>query len=435
MNRPHIVYLHTHDTGRMVSPYGHAVPTPRLQQLAEESVLFRQAFSAAPTCSPSRAGLLTGQAPHSAGMLGLAHMGWGLKDYRQHLVHPLHEAGYRSAMVGVQHVAPGPDEGDRIGYHEHLRAPGPRAHDVADAAVDFLGRTHEQPFFLSVGFVETHTLPTDGATFGYPARDDRYVAPPPTLPDTPQVRADVASFHAAADAFDTALGRVLDALDAHGLRESTIVLVTTDHGVALPGMKATLTDLGTGVMMLLRGPGLPRGSVCDALVSQIDVVPTLCELIGIDVPAWVQGRSLLPVVRDGVEVNEAVFAEMTYHVAYEPARSVRTRRWRYTRRFGERRLPVLPNTDDSPSKDVWVEAGWRDRAVADEELFDLVLDPGERRNLAGDPALHDVLSQLRALLEDWMRRTEDPILSGPIAQPAGFPYVDADRTSPEEVDA
>lgn len=433
MIRPNIVYLHTHDTGRMISPYGHAVPTPRLQRFAEQAVLFRQAFSAAPTCSPSRAALLTGQASHSAGMLGLAHMGWGLRDYRQHLVHPLHDAGYTSAMVGVQHVAPGPDEGEVIGYHEHLRTPGPRADDISAAAVEYLSRAHDRPFFLSVGFVETHTLPTDGSTFGYPPLDDRFVAPPPTLPDTPEVRADVASFHASAAVMDAAMGRVLDALDTNGLAENTIVIVTTDHGVALPGMKATLTDLGTGVMLLLRGPGLPSGTVCDALVSQIDVVPTLCELADVPTPGWVQGRSMLPAVLDDVEVNDAVFSELTYHVAYEPARSVRTRRWRYTRRFTERSRPVLPNTDDSPSKDVWVAAGWRDRTVATEELFDVVLDPAERRNLAVDPDHAAVLAELRSTLEDWMVRTDDPLLAGAVEEPAGFPYVDVDATSPEEV--
>ncbi|MCB0172753.1 MAG: sulfatase-like hydrolase/transferase, partial [Anaerolineae bacterium] len=100
-----ILYLHSHDTGRYIQPYGHAVPTPHLQQLAEEGVLFRRAFSAAPTCSPSRACLLTGQSAHSNGMLGLAHRGFTLNDYHQHLVHTLRRAGYYSALVGIQHIA------------------------------------------------------------------------------------------------------------------------------------------------------------------------------------------------------------------------------------------------------------------------------------------------------------------------------------------
>jgi len=78
MARPNILYLHSHDTGRTIQPYGHAVATPHLQRLADQGVLFRRAFCAAPTCSPSRAALLTGQCPHSSGMLGLAHRGFRL---------------------------------------------------------------------------------------------------------------------------------------------------------------------------------------------------------------------------------------------------------------------------------------------------------------------------------------------------------------------
>src|SRR5512147_2788750 len=109
MNRPNILYLHSHDTGRYIQPYGHAIPTPRLQRLAEQGVLFRKAFSAAPTCSPSRAALLTGQAPHSSGMLGLAHLGFSLHDYRQHILHTLRQVRYQSVLVGMQHLVPEAD--------------------------------------------------------------------------------------------------------------------------------------------------------------------------------------------------------------------------------------------------------------------------------------------------------------------------------------
>ena len=89
MSRPNILYLHSHDTGRYIEPYGYPVPTPNLQAFAEQGVVFRQAFCGGPTCSPSRAALLTGQAPHSSGMIGLAHMGFKLHDYSQHIVHTL----------------------------------------------------------------------------------------------------------------------------------------------------------------------------------------------------------------------------------------------------------------------------------------------------------------------------------------------------------
>src|ERR1051325_7822008 len=97
--RPNIIYIHSHDTGRYLQPYGHAVPAPNFQRLTDGGVLFRQAFNAAPTCSPSRASLLTGQCPHSNGMLGLAHRGFSLTDYKRHISHTLRAAGYHTELI------------------------------------------------------------------------------------------------------------------------------------------------------------------------------------------------------------------------------------------------------------------------------------------------------------------------------------------------
>lgn len=428
--RPNIVYLHTHDTGRFVQPYGAPVATPRLQRFAEEGVLFRQAFSAAPTCSPSRAALLTGQAPHSAGMMGLAHWGHRLEDPRQHLAHTLASAGYHTAMVGQQHVND-PLDHTALGYAELLPSSGPRAHELLPGVLDFLGAPHEHPFFLSVGLFETHTMPDGGGTFGYPGTDESYVAPPPGLPSTPETRADIASFASAALVADDAYGQILDAIDAAGLRESTLVVITTDHGVALPGMKGTLTDAGTGVLLIMRGPGgFSGGRLCEALVSQIDLFPTFCDLLRIDPPGWLQGRSLLPTVRDGSEVNEVVFTESTYHVSYQPQRCVRSRRWSYLRDFSDWRSPRLANVDDSASKDLWVRAGWADRQMAGERLHDLVLDPLEQVNLVDDPAYAGVLADLRSRLRTWMEQTDDPLLAGPVPHPPGHPPLPDGALSP-----
>ncbi|MFL5903661.1 MAG: sulfatase-like hydrolase/transferase, partial [Solirubrobacteraceae bacterium] len=97
---PNIVYIHSHDTGRYVQPYGRQVVTPNIQRLADQGLLFRNAFSAAPSCSPSRAALLTGRWPHCNGMNGLAHRGFALDDPSQHIVNTLKGAGYWTAMVG-----------------------------------------------------------------------------------------------------------------------------------------------------------------------------------------------------------------------------------------------------------------------------------------------------------------------------------------------
>ena len=89
MNPPNILYIHSHDTGRYIQPFGYAFDTPNLQKLAEEGVLFRHCHCANPTCSPSRASLLTGTYPHQNGMFGLAHRGWRLNDYHEHILHTL----------------------------------------------------------------------------------------------------------------------------------------------------------------------------------------------------------------------------------------------------------------------------------------------------------------------------------------------------------
>lgn len=425
---PNILYLHSHDTGRWVSPYGHSAHTPNIQRLAEEGVIFRQAFCAAPTCSSSRACLLTGQYAHTNGMMGLAHRGFSLNDYSHHIVHTLHDHGYYSALIGEQHVSKDPKV---IGYNEVFKTPTTYADDVVPVALEFLSREHTRPLFLSVGFYETHR------EFFRPSSPKKanYVIPPPNLPDTPETRLDMAAFQESARSLDRGVGAVLDALDANGLAENTLVICTTDHGLAFPGGKATLYDRGLGVMLIMRGPGgFSGGRAVDALVSQIDLFPTVCDVLGIERPTHPQGESLLPLVRGKVNrVRETLFAEKTYHVAYEPERCARTERWKYIRRFdADHPTPVLANVDDGPSKDAMLAGGWAEQEIPEEQLFDLHLDPNEARNRAQEPAYQLVLDDMRVRLETWMRETDDPLLKGPVSAPAGAELNLPDQLSPLE---
>jgi N-sulfoglucosamine sulfohydrolase len=428
MVKPNIVYIHSHDTGRYVQPYGYAVPTPHIQKLAEQGVLFRQAFSVAPTCSPSRAGLLTGQCAHSAGMLGLAHRGFSMNDYSQHLVHTLRRAGYYSALAGVQHIAADPTA---IGYDETMRTEWkPTVDRVVPAAVDWLSGRPAEPFFLSVGFFETHReYPELG-----PDDDPRYVLPPPPLPDTADTRRDMATFVASARILDRGVGALLEALEVSGYAQNTLVICTTDHGIAFPGMKCTLTDRGIGVMLIVRGPGgFQGGRVCDALVSHIDIYPTICDLLEIDAPGWLQGQSIMPLFRgQTAQIRDAVYAEVTFHAAYEPKRAVRTQRWKYIRRFDGRETAVLPNCDDSYSKSLWLQSGWADRQVDDERLYDLVFDPNEVSNLAWSPTHAEIVQDMRSRLDRWMHSTDDPLLYGPVLPPSGVELNSVDGVSPQE---
>jgi N-sulfoglucosamine sulfohydrolase len=425
--RPNILYIHSHDTGRYVQPYGYQVPTPNIQLLADQGVLFREAFCAAPTCSGSRASLLTGQYCHNNGMMGLAHRGWSLNDYGKHWVHTLREAGYRSVLIGEQHISTDPQV---IGFDRVVEMDSHRAEAVAPTTIETLHQQPEGPWFMSVGFFETHRsffAPTS-------VRDTLYSLPPTGLPDMIASRRDMAAFKASARSLDQGIGAVLHALHDLGLVDNTLIICTTDHGVAFPNAKATLYDRGTGVMMLMRGPGgFAGGKVFDAMVTHLDVYPTICELAGIDAPSWLQGKSLMPLVRSETErLHDEIFAEITYHAAYEPLRSVRTERWKYIRRFHDYPHPVLANCDDSASKDLWVEHGWGERLVPEERLYDLLFDPDEGNNLAGDPSREGVLSEMRERLESWMRDTADPLLDGPIPPPEGAMINEHNQVSPDD---
>ena len=425
-----ILYLHTHDSGRFIQPYGYGIPTPNLQSLAQEGVLFRRAFCCAPTCSPSRASMLTGMNPHSNGMLGLAHRGFSIASPERHLASYLQSSGFETVLCGVQHeIAPGQES--RLGYDQVLTAPMPDAtpaqdftdrhlaQDLANAesAAAWLRQPKSRPFFLSFGMFSTHrpfpNLPVD--------IDVNTIQPAPTLPDNPETRADMAGFMSMARCADDCVGVVLEGLRQSGLAEDTLVLFTTDHGMAFPFMKCNLYDAGIGVALIMKFPtkaGQPlaayRRRAVDALVSHLDVYPTLCAAAGLPQPAWLEGRSLLPLLDGQVDhVREEIFAEVTYHAAYEPMRAIRTERYKYIRYYDDFNLVVKPNLDDGLSKRFLLRYGLENRPHDDPEmLFDLYYDPHERRNLAHDPAYLSIRRDLAGRLEEWMRRTDDPLLKG-----------------------
>jgi arylsulfatase A-like enzyme len=168
------------------------------------------------------------------------------------------------------------------------------------------------------------------------------------------------------------------------------------------------------------------------LVSQIDLYPTLCDLVGIDRPDWLQGQTLLPLiegVRNGVQ--DTVFGEVTFHAAYEPQRSIRTHRWRYIRRFEDRDRPTLPNIDASPALSWLLEHSWHERPRARIQLYDCALDPLQKVNLAEIGEYAEIEGELGKRLQKWMIETNDPLLAGMVPLPAGAVVNRASDTSPE----
>jgi len=415
--RPNIVYIHSHDSGRCVSPYGYAMPTPHIQRFAEQGVTFRNAFCAAPSCSPSRAALLTGAYPHSNGMNGLVHRGaFALNDYSQHILHTLRGCGYHTILGGLQHIA---QDTEAIGFDRVL---GPAQHrqacveKVVPRVEQFLDARPTEPFFLDAGFNETHKIGPGGLC--YPSSgnsvDPRYVRPPSCLPDTPETRLATAQYQEDVRVLDRGVGAVLDALDRNGLAENTLVLLTTDHGLPMPRMKRTLSDHGLGVMLMMRGPeSFTGGRVIDGLISQVDVFPTVCDLLDVSAPDWLQGVSFLPLVEGTVErTRDHIFAELTYHTDYVPKRAVRGERYKYVRLYD----PDSPtqDSDGGPAFELWRAHGWPECVNQPEQLYDLLFDPAEANNVVSHPDYRDLAATLGVVLDAHLARTQDPIVDGPI---------------------
>jgi len=410
--RPNILIVITHDTGRHLGCYDRDVETPNLDKLADEGVIFTNFFCTAPQCSPSRASLLTGRYPHSHGLIGLAHRGFHLNMNEPLLPALLTHVGYSTYLFGFQHESSDPYS---LGYQKVFKAKSNSCLDVTPLVLDFLDKKPKEPFFIMVGFSETHRPFPE---YNGPVDNIEGL---PYLPDVEDVRRDLASLYLLVRRVDEKMGEILRAVDDAGLRDDTLVVFTTDHGAAFPGAKATLFDPGIEVSMLMRGPGgFKGGKRIDALLSNLDFAPTILDFCGVSVPKEMQGRSMLPVIQgESDRLHDLIFVEQTYHAAYDPLRGVRTRRFKYIRSFAKRPFWCPPDVDGGLSKEVARRLGYFSKPRPPEMLFDLNADPLERKNLEADSSYADVLEKMRSILEEWMRKTGDPLLKGYVPPPPG----------------
>jgi len=416
----------SHDLGRHLHCYGvDSVVSPNLDSLGEGGVRFEVAFATAPQCSSSRASLATGRYPHNNGVMGLAHHGfdWELWPSSPHTAAILAAAGFETHIFGMQHVSL---HADRLGFqhehppgHEHGNATGHIIAAAVDQLLAAVGR--DTRLYLEINFEDTHRpyppLPLRGE--GQGEGRDRRIEIPGYLPPGPESESEFRALHVAIKDMDTALGRVLAALEKAGRADRALVIFTTDHGLAMPRAKCTLYDPGLEIALLMRWPeGAIGGAARRELVSNIDVLPTVLEAAGVAPPDGIQGRSLLPLLRgEAYEPREAVFAEKTFHSYYDPMRCIRTHRHKYIRNFetgfavevpGDIQLSPIFRADPSRYSS--------DRASV-VELYDLDADPLEQRNLAGTPSAEAVEQELGEELWSWMRETGDPLLNGPIPSP------------------
>lgn len=431
-NMYNVVYLNVHDVGIQLPLYGYAGETPGLLAFAGDCLCFRNMHCASPTCSPSRGALLTGQFPHENGLVGLAHRGFE-PNTEHHLAQYLKRRGYETVLAGVQHEILAGREAE-LGYMRRLDPEHDLYKGVTTAeqlywqderavtqAIDYLlcREETERPFFMALGLGSTHR------PYPEPDIEVNRVRPPAGIVDLPQTRRDMAGYLTALRRMDELCRKFLESLRKSGLYSSTIVIFTTDHGLPFPGMKCTLKDSGSRVAFLLKCPDDMgenfRGKDVEALVSQLDVFPTLCELLGLPEPKWLRGKSLMTKLeRSCPEGEDAVFAELNYHIAYAPARSVRTSRYKYIRTWPETKRQSIPlHVDDSESKRALFDAGYFDERASEEQLFDVLLDPDEKKNLVHEPEMNAVLSDMRERMNKWQKETGDPLLRGRVPLPEG----------------
>lgn len=424
-DRPHILLITCHDIGRHLGCYGiPTVHTPTLDALATEGVRFTRAFTTAPSCSPSRASLATGRYPHCNGVMGLAHppFGWDLADGERHLAQILGDAGYETHLFGHQHVSP---RVARLGF-QHLhgfdRILG--CHETALGST-VMGRIQEylaapwgdKPLYIEVNLEEPHR-PYDqgGAT---PDRSNG-VYLPPYLPDEPAAYEEMADVQGAIRQADAALGQIVPALRA-ALGSNLLVIFAADHGLAMPRAKCTLYDPGIEIALIMHWPdgSLAGGRIIPDMVSNIDVAPTLLELIGAPAPGALQGHSVLPLLRgEPFIARTAIHAEKTYHTYYDPMRAIRTERFKYIRNFETTCRVEVPGDVQGGAIFRAHPQIYHDVQHPPVELYDLESDPLEQRNLAGSPEYDEVERWLDGSLWTWMADTDDPLLYAPVPSPA-----------------
>jgi len=428
-----ILYFHTHDTGKAIKSYGYNVPTENIFEFTKDATLFRNTFCAGPTCSPSRAALLTGTYPHKNGMLGLAHRGFELNDYSKHMASFFKENGYETIISGIQHEVghyykKSIENSKKLGYEKVLTTDHKKYEKEEDlykwdfenteVLIKYLkNRDKEKNFFASCGLFSTHRP--------YPIEIDNsinenYVKPLPNIYDNKENREDMAKFMTSAITVDKCFKKLCDTLKELEIYDETIIIFTTDHGVANPGMKCTLSDMGTGVSLIIRNPISKKshGKTTDEIISHVDVFPTLCDILEIKKPEYLDGNSFKSLFEKEEKINEYVFSQINFHTSYEPARSIRNKRYKYIKYYDKNYNKFnYSNIDNSNPKDLLIDNGLLEKNKDIEQFYDLYFDPMEKNNLINDPKYKKIIDIMKSHLKNWQEIKNDPILKGGMSYP------------------
>jgi arylsulfatase A-like enzyme len=409
-NRPNVIVFFT-DQQRWDTTGVHGNPldlTPNFDRMAREGTHANYAFTCQPVCGPARSCLQTGL---YATTTGCFRNGIPLPEGTKTIAHYFREAGYRTGYIGKWHLAAEEpvSEARRGGYEywlaanalEHssdaydtvvydganrpVKLPGYRVDALTDAAIRYIDEHKNEPFFLFVSYLEPHH---QNHRDDYPAPDvyrGKYAGrwmPPDLAALGGTAHQHLDGYCGMVKRLDDALGRLLDALKSLELTENTIVLFTSDHGCHFKTRNAeykrSCHESSIRIPLAITGPGFNQGGQIRELVSLIDIPPTLLDAAGLDVPAHMQGRSIMPLVRgDRSEWPSDVFVQISEsHVG----RAIRTKRWKYAVHAPDK------NGRKDPGSDVYEELF----------LYDLEADPYELTNLIhmqSHRAVADVLKQ------------------------------------------
>lgn len=446
-DRPNFVLIVADDHGLdAIGAYGNdVVQTPNLDRLAAEGVRFTNAHATVSSCSPSRSVLLTGKQNHENGMYGLQHWEHHFSSFDEIKSLPvmLSENGYRTGRVGKVHLAP-----DAVYMFDSPLSDG-AANDMASVArsptemallsEDFIAA--DGPFFLYFAADDPHrafpfdTYPAPN-TFGnraegYPGITHVEYRPeevkvPAFLPDIPAVREELAQYYSSVSRLDQGVGALLTTLEKHGKLDDTVIIYLSDNGIAFPGAKTTLYQSGINLPLIVRDPESRRagGDVSEALVSWVDIAPTVLEYAGAPIDdAELRGVSLKSHIQKSRKLKrKAVFGSHSFHEIhmYYPSRMIRTARYKLIHNIEPALdFPMALDLEQSSTWQAFLETGeefYAGRATKafferpEFELYDLVDDPNELKNIAADPEYRELLDELRTELKKFMIDTKDPWL-------------------------
>lgn len=424
-----VLLITTDDMGRQAGCYGDPLAiTPNLDRLAEEGVLFANAYVTHASCSSSRSSILTGLYPHQNGHIGLAgaHPEYRLKEGIPTLPALLKQAGYFNGIIGKLHISPREPFPFDFQWASDANPIATRdVREVARQAGLFLERAKDRPFFLYLNYFDPHR-PFDADANQHKGLPEKPYGPDDIEPfaylglDGQVVREEVAAYYNCVNRMDVGLGLLFDALKKAGRYEQTLIIFLGDHGVPFTRAKTTSYEAGLAVPFVVRWPGVGRAGLRSAdFVSSVDLVPTIMDAVGAACPP-VAGRTLRAVVQGETppDWRTMLFADYTSHAKdhFYPRRTVRNGRFKLIHNLDAGRPNPVPYIEAiRPRPGVVVDprmaAAYKTTEHPPEwELYDLGKDPHELANLAENPEHADVLKRLRTALRQWREETSDPLL-------------------------